>query len=75
MIQLELSAFRQPETHPSNTIVKKDDLGDFECSTVVVAKQAGLSVSETADLLEMPRHCFLGFLQGKKSEKRKYHMS
>ncbi len=30
---------------------KKGDLSDFECDMVVGARQAGLSTSETADLL------------------------
>ena len=32
-------------------IGKKGDLSDFECGMVVGARQAGLSISETADLL------------------------
>ncbi len=30
---------------------KKGDLSDFECGIVVGARRAGLSISETADLL------------------------
>ncbi len=30
---------------------KKGDLSDFECGMVVGARQAGLSISKTADLL------------------------
>ncbi len=30
---------------------KKCDLSDFECGMVVGARQAGLSISETVDLL------------------------
>jgi len=30
---------------------KKGDLSDFECGMVVDARQAGLNISETADLL------------------------
>ncbi len=30
---------------------KRGDLSDFECSMVVGARRAGLSISETADLL------------------------
>ena len=36
---------------PSIRMGKKADLGDFECGMVVGARRAGLSISETADLL------------------------
>ncbi len=34
---------------------KKGDLSDFECGLVVSARQVGLSISETADLLGISR--------------------
>ncbi len=34
---------------------KKGDLSDFECRMVVGARRAGLSISETADLLVFSR--------------------
>ncbi len=34
---------------------KKGDLSDFECGMVVGARRAGLSISETADLLGFSR--------------------
>lgn len=58
-MRLQLSAFRQPETQTKQHIVKKDDWGDLECSLMVAARQAGLSISENAGLLEILRHCYL----------------
>ncbi len=40
---------------PSIRMGKKGDLSDFECGMVVGARRAGLSISETADLLGFSR--------------------
>ncbi len=39
---------------------KKGDLSDFECGMVVGARRAGLSISETADLLGFSRTTISG---------------
>ena len=49
---------------------KRGDLSDFERSVVVAARQAGLSVSQTADLLGFT-HATISRVLQKWSEKEK----
>ncbi len=37
------------------------DFNDFKCGTVVGARQAGMSISETSDILEFTHKTSLGF--------------
>lgn len=50
---------------------KKLDLGVFKCRNVVGARQAGLSISEMADLLYFYAQSSLGFKENGPKKKKK----
>ena len=56
---------------PTNRMGKNGDLSDFERGMVVGARRAGLSVSETADLLGFSPTTISGFTENG-PKKRKY---